>query len=100
MNEEAIPRVGPQRQKREPNTEAAESRAPTFVCDRGFQTCSRYGQGSDFCALFCRAEALKWTDSFSKEFCQNVTKFILWNFTLNYRRLRGLYLKVEKQKFT
>jgi len=51
MNEEAIPRVGPQCQKREPNTEAAESRARTFFCDRGFQTCSRYGQGSVLCIV-------------------------------------------------
>ena len=40
-----------------------------------------------FCALFCRAEALKWTDSFSKEFCQNITEFLFWNFTLNHKRL-------------
>jgi len=94
------PTLGRSAKKREPNTEAAESRACTFVCDRGFQTCSRCGQGSAFCVLFCRAEALKWTDSFSKEFCQNVTKFLVWYFTVNRRRLRGLYVKVEKHKMT
>ena len=51
--------VGPQLQKREPNTEASESRVRTFVCDHGFQTCSPYGQGSALCVFFCRAEALK-----------------------------------------